>query len=177
MHPCGHRGARSRIRIYARMHAPDTGGCIFVVWESGDARGGWKKGAICRAMAGTPLRVGVPVGIRIYTPLSLSDTFFASRRIFFSVASSCLRAYDAASSPPTLSTNPPPLVRLVRPSAFVTQSHVREGFYFKYFRFRWRDSSMNETARSVTLKLQSGEPRELVLNMCLCRIIWNVLYT
>ena len=41
-----------------------------------------KKGGHMSGNGGHPLRVGVPVGIRIYTPLSLSDTFFASRRIF-----------------------------------------------------------------------------------------------
>lgn len=81
-HACTHvrMHARAHARTYARTHVY---GWLYLhrVGKRRRTRR-LKKGAICRAMAGHPLRVGVPVGIRIYTPLSLSDTFFASRRIF-----------------------------------------------------------------------------------------------
>lgn len=143
-----------------------------------------KKGAICRAMAGTPCAWEYWWGYIYTPPLSLSDTFFAPRRIFFSVASSCLRAYDAASSlRPANLPRMPPLVRLVRPSAFVTRRHVeREGFYFKYFQFRWRDfvdgpvyEWNGAIGHAETVKRCTS--RDTVLNIRLCRMICKALFT
>lgn len=99
--------ASVRASSCVRTHT-HANGCILAVWESGDARR-LKKGAICRAMADTPCAWEYQWGYtytHMHTPLSLSDTFFVPRAGFFTVTSSCLRAYDAA--PSLWSVNPKP---------------------------------------------------------------------
>lgn len=162
-----HRSARSRIRTHMG---------IFIVWESGDACGGWKRGPYVEQWR-APLARGSAGGDTyiLYTPLSLSDTFFASCRIFLAWR---LPAYARMMRRPLPQLAPtssllPPMVRFVRSLAFVTRRHVeREGFYFKYFRFRWA-LSMNETVQSITLKLSSDV---VSCSICLCRMICQVFY-
>jgi len=160
---CTHTYIRTHARTHARMY---TGGCIFAVWESGDARGAarWlKKGAICRAMAGTPRAWECQWG-DTYIHATLPFRYiFCLAPDFFSVASSCLRAYDAASSLPTLPARKPPPKAPLTPgsSRLWLPFDVRHAascgarrFLFQIFSISMRrdfadgtDPSMNETVR------------------------------
>lgn len=91
---------RTHPRMY--MHA---GGCTFAVWESTETHAAAEKGGHMSGNGRHPLRVGVPVGIHIqrHSPFPIH---FLPRVGFFSVASSCLRAYDAAPSPAVYASSP-----------------------------------------------------------------------
>lgn len=145
MHPCEHRGARcSRIRAYACTHAR-TRVAVSSPCGKAETHAAAEKGGHMSGNGGHPLRVGVPVGIRIYHAtlpfryiFCLPPDFFLARRLP-AYARMTRRPLSRPANLPREPPSPfsPPLVRLVRPSAFVTQRHVEHGgFYFKYFRFR-----------------------------------------